>query len=156
MRTNVVIEICGDTPLLDPKTIDLAIKIFNQGKYDVVSNTYDSDYPQGIDAQIFLFKDLKEISQNIFDVAIREHVSLYFYENPKKYNTFHMKAPKKLSRSNLRLQLDYKEDLMLIKEIYKFLENNNVYFDLKDIIDLMDAKPYLKKINQSCNEKKLR
>ncbi len=158
MHSEIIIEICGDTPLVDPETIDLAIEIFNKGKYDVVSNTFMSNYPQGIDAQVFSFKALKEISETIFDPQVREHVSLYFYENPEKYNIFHMKAPKIFSRKKQRLQLDYEEDLILIREIYKSLENNNnnAFFNLKDILKLLDEKPYLKKININCIETKLR
>ena len=34
------VRICGDSPLLDNKVIDKAIKIFQSKKYDLVTNTF--------------------------------------------------------------------------------------------------------------------
>ena len=53
MGSEIIVEICGDTPLLDPRVIDTAVTRFLKGDVDVVSNTAKLTWPQGIDAQVF-------------------------------------------------------------------------------------------------------
>lgn len=57
---------------------------------------------------------------------------------------------KKIHRPDIRLTLDYKEDLKFIKKI---LLNFNKNFSLVDIIELLDKNPKWMKINESVKEK---
>ena len=68
-----------------------------------------------------------------------------------------MKAPKELRAPNIRMQLDYKEDLTFIKKIYKNLEpTKGKFFSYRDILQLLNEKPYLMEINKNCIEKQIR
>lgn len=157
MGSEIIVEICGDTPLLDPRVIDAAVARFLQGDVDVVSNTAHLTWPQGIDAQVFSFNALEKVAQTQSDAAIREHVSLYFYEHPEIYRIHHLAAPAEETLPGLRLQLDYTEDLELIRAIYSRLEPNlGDGFGVRDILDLLDAEPALAAINRHCEEKPVR
>ena len=157
MNSEIVVEVSGDTPLLDPSVIDLGIKTFYRHNYDVVSNTWCQSYPQGIDVQVFRRKTLQEIPQSNVDISIKEHVSLYFYENPHIYKIFHLKAPPKWNLPEQRLQLDYNEDLKLIRRIYESLEPKYGHsFGIDEVIKLFSSMPELKLINSHCVEKPLR
>ncbi|MEM7071851.1 MAG: hypothetical protein AAF403_08875, partial [Pseudomonadota bacterium] len=122
MQSNVIVEVTGDCTLLDPSIIDQGIDIFLNNHYDVVTNTVELSYAQGIDVQVFSYKNLKWVNDHIDDQAVLEHVSLYFYENPDKYHIYHMKAPDHLRAPFVRMQLDYQEDLDFIRKIYQHLE----------------------------------
>ena len=57
----------------------------------------------------------------------------------------------------LRLQLDYPDDLKFIRELYKNLEPKyGPCFGVKEILSLLNKKPHLANINFDCKEKVLR
>lgn len=157
MKSDIVVEICGDTPLIDPLVIDQAISLFESVKCDIVSNTYKLSYPQGIDAQVFRLSDLEQVERTVNDPVVREHVSLYFYEHPEQYQLKELSAPPELTRPEQRLQLDYKEDLALIREIYRYLEpKSGDYFDVAEVILFLDKNPKIAELNKYCKEARIR
>ncbi len=157
MNSDVIVEVTGDCPLLDPEVVDLGIETFFNNDCDIVNNVQKPSFPQGADVQVFRFDMLEKVSKEISDSAVREHVSLYFYENPNLYKIIHLIAPDSLQRPDLRLQLDYKEDLDFIREVYKNLEPQyGDKFGLKEILDLISLKPDLALLNKDCEEKSIR
>lgn len=157
MKADIIVEITGDCPLLDPDVIDLGIETFLANDCDVVTNARLPSYPQGVDVQIFRFESLKKVAETITDPAVREHVSLYFYENPQTYRVINLIAPKAWRMPGQRLQLDYLEDLELIRSIYARLEPRlGPLFGLSDLVALLVSEPSLREINAHCEEKPVR
>ena len=157
MASDIVVEINGDCPLLDPAIVDLGIETFVNNQCDVVTNSRIPSYPQGLDVQVFRLKDLQEVAKREFDSAVREHVSLYFYEHPERYNIFNLVALRSMQDPEVRLQIDYEEDLNLVRKIYSALEP--VYgdnFGVVEILDLLKREPLLRKINAHCKERPAR
>ena len=156
MESDLIIEVTGDCPLLEPSLIDQGVALYQANKCDVVSNTWVPSYPQGADVQVFSREILEEVERSIDDPAVREHVSLHFYENPK-YKVLHLVAPPELHNPNLRLQLDYPEDLEFIRTIYRHFEGlGNTDFRLYDILDFLKRHPEHLQLNEHCIEKPLR
>ncbi len=147
MGTETIVEICGDMPLLDPRVVDDAVALYQDGNgYDVVTTTRSPSYPNGVDAQVFSFASLAEIAEITDDPASREHVSLYFYQHPERYQIADLIAPANLEAPNRRLVLDYPEDLALIREIYGRLEPVlGVSFGTADILELLNSEPDIAK-----------
>ena len=144
MGADVVVEVNGDTPLLDPAVIDRAVAAFAAGDCDVVTTAVERSYPDGVDAQVFRLKDLEEVADTVFDPAVREHVSLHFYRTPGRYRIRHLQAPPALRRPEMRLVLDTAEDLELIRGIYARLQPTlGDGFGTADIIGLLDGDPGL-------------
>jgi len=157
MTSEIVVEVCGDTPLIDATVIDRAVEAFHKQDCDIVSNTWTLTYPQGIDAQVFRLADLEDVSHSIKDKTAREHVSLHFYEHPEIYRLYELTAPPKLTDPEQRLQIDYPEDLELVREIYSRLEPiHGDGFGVSEILDLLRQQPALKNINRHCREKAVR
>lgn len=156
-HSDVIVEICGDCPLLDPDILDQAVEVFLANDVDVVATGVKQSYPQGTEVQIFRRQALAEIAATTNDPSHREHVSLYFYENPEKYNIFHLMAPQSLQAPEIRLQLDYPEDLELIRKIYhNLIPGFGQAFRISDILKLLNETPDLKRINAHCVEKSAR
>jgi len=153
---DVIVEITGDCTLLCPEVIDHAIELYRINDYDVVSNTWNLSYPQGVDAQVFPYRLLADVAQKTTDPAHREHVSLYFYEHPELYRIHVFDAPSEFHAPELRFQLDYPEDLEFIRSVYAELYPENPEFSLGDIFALLARKPALKDINAHCKEKTIR
>ncbi len=157
MNSDIVVEVCGDTPLLDPGVIDRAVETFLDDDCDVVSNTWTPSFPQGIDAQVFRLSALEDVAATIDDPAVREHVSLYFYEHPERYRIHHLTAPPKWQAPELRLQLDYAEDLSFITRIYQRLEPaHGGTFGIDRVLELLAREPALAEINRHCRERPAR
>lgn len=157
MGSDIIVEVTGDCPLLDPNIIDLGIEFFESNDCDVVTNCRVLSFPQGIDVQVFRFSDLAEVAERIADPAVREHVSLHFYENPDLYRTIHMIAPQSMKGPNLRFQLDYEEDLKFIREIYSIMEEEHgPCFGVEPVLRLLEACPSLVEINAHCEETPVR
>jgi spore coat polysaccharide biosynthesis protein SpsF len=156
-NSDLVVEITGDCPLLDPGLIDLGVETFFANDCDVVTNGRVPSYPQGADVQVYRLSDLAEVADTIEDSAVREHVSLYFYEHPEKYRIIHLIAPFDCRDPDRRLQLDYPEDLEFIRAVYARLEpRHGDAFGVREILALLEAEPALRALNEHCMEKPVR
>jgi spore coat polysaccharide biosynthesis protein SpsF len=157
MGSDIVVEVTGDCPLLDFDVIDLGVETFFANDCHVVTNARVASYPQGADVQVFTLDSLATVCASIHDEAVREHVSLYFYENPDKYRIIHLIAPRGRKDDALRLQLDYPEDLNFIREVYARLEPHyGDAFGIAEILSLLRQEPALCSINAHCVEKAVR
>lgn len=152
--SDVVVEITGDCTLLDPEVIDLGIETFFENDCDVACNVRKPSYPMGADVQVFSLAALEDVERSVSDPAVREHVSLHFYEHPERYRVIHMFAPERWRDPTMRLQLDYEEDLRFIREIYARLEpSHGDAFGLEEIMALCKKHPELPSMNRHCEEK---
>jgi spore coat polysaccharide biosynthesis protein SpsF len=157
MRSEIVVELTGDCTLLDPGIVDLGVKTFLENECDVVSNTSKLSFPMGIDVQVFRLAALERVAETINDPAIREHVSLYFYEHPEQYRIIHLFAPPRWHAPDVRLQLDYPEDLQLIRETYRRLEPQyGGTFGVEEVLALLRSDAALAAVNRACVEKDAR
>jgi spore coat polysaccharide biosynthesis protein SpsF len=154
MDADIVVEITGDCILLDPAIIDWGVRTFLANDCDVVTNARQPSFPMGVDVQVYPLPALIEVERTIHDPAVREHVSLYFYEHPERYRIIHLCAPGRWYGPQHRFQLDYPEDLQFITEIYRRLEPDyGEAFGLDEIMGVLRREPSLLTLNQHCHEK---
>lgn len=157
MASTMTVEVTGDCPLLDPELVDLGIETFFANDCDVACNVRIASFPQGADVQVFRTGALAEVAATVRDPAVREHVSLHFYENPERYRTVHMLATADRRAPNVRLQLDYAEDLEFIRAVYARLEpEHGPLFGVPAILDLLRQDPAIAAINAHCEERAVR
>lgn len=158
MRSDIVVEVTGDCPLLDPQLIDRGVVRFLASDCDIVHNIKPPSYPQGVDLQVFRLQDLADVAETVSDPAVREHVSLQFYEHPERYRAIVIAAPPDCHAPELRFQLDYPEDLAFIRAVYERLEprHGGAGFGVGEIMALIRVEPALAEINRHCEEKPVR
>jgi spore coat polysaccharide biosynthesis protein SpsF len=157
MSTDVIVEITGDCPLVDPELVDMAVRTFTANDCDVVTNAATGTYPNGMDVQVFRRVDLEEVERSVDDPAVREHVSLHFYEQPERYRLIHLVAPPRWTAPDVRLVLDYEEDLELIDAVYRRLEPaHGDGFGLEEVLALLRREPELAAVNRHCVDKPVR
>ena len=158
VNADIIVEITGDCILTDHELIDQGIQSFQANNCDVVSNCGNHlTFPMGAYVQVFRSADIEWIANNIKDKAVREHVSLYFYENETKYRIINLIAPRTLNYPEWRLQLDYPEDLIFLNAVYERLEpQHGEKFTLYDIQKLLLKEPELLDINKHCIERDAR
>lgn len=155
--TDFIVQITSDCPLIDPETIDRVIERMSEHSHiDYAANQLIRTYPLGFSVEVFRTKDLRQVEQTINDPAVREHVSLYFYEHPEKYYLSNVEAPHFLHHPEYRLTLDTEEDYQLIQDIYAALYPVKPDFDLYDITRYLQKNDSIRNMNQHVQQKKAR
>ena len=162
IQGDIIVEIMGDCPLLDPQVVDYVLDHYlkKYPKYDYVSNNGLGNLerhfiPLGMDVQVFSFRDLKYIESITNNSEDREHPSLYFYRTGKnKYSLKNVPIPNKWKRDyKIRLTLDTINDYRVIDCIYKNLYNIDRQFNLEDIFKFIDNNRDLININNKIQQR---
>lgn len=152
-NTDVIVEVTGDCPLLDPLLIDEAINIFLMNNYDYVSNSLVMTYPLGMSVQVYSLHTLKSVSINRkLEYQDQEHVTPYLYTSGK-YKTFNIEAPDHLRMPELSITLDTMEDFRMIETVCKAFSDFD--FSLEDIINFVKNNKDLLEINEHIKRKGL-
>lgn len=152
--TEVIVELCGDCPLIDPEIVDHAVDTFLLNTHEIVSNARKPSFPQGLDVQVFRFDTLADVAATITDPAVREHVSLYFYEHEDRYRIHHLAALARWRDPDLRLQLDHREDLLFLNELCRRLvQKHECTFGVGEILEVLRNDPGLLTINGHLRER---
>lgn len=138
-EATIVIRITADCPLIDPDVISKALDLFQSGKYDYVSNTLISTYPDGLDVEVFSMKALQDAWQNAKNPVEREHVTPYIKNQPK-FSKGHLKHSEDLS--HFRWTVDEQVDLDFANQIYT-IAKGNIEIRMQDILKILKENPKL-------------
>lgn len=155
-KTDVIVEITGDCPLIDPDTLDTVIETYRASDADYVSNFLQRTYPRGMETQVFSTVVLEKVANLTQDPVDHEHVSLYIYEHPEIFTLINVESDLPEKEWDIRLTVDTEEDFRLIKAIYELLYPQNPAFTLMDIMVLLEKRQDLLEINQNIQQKKVR
>lgn len=151
LNADAVVKIPSDCPLIDANIIDKVLLFYlnHLDQYDYVSNLHPATYPDGNDVEIMSINALENAWQNAKRDLEREHTTPYFWENPDKFRIGNVKWETGLDYSmNYRFTIDYEKDYNFIKQVYDELYPVNNKFTLEDILNLLNQKPDIKKINE--------
>ena len=153
-QVDIHAEFCGDSPLVDPQIVDEFIGIFLKGinEYDFVSSAMETTYPPGLEVSIYRSSALIEVNKLISeDDSSREHCGFNITRFPAKFRTLSVKAPPHLNEPEMYIEVDYAEDLDLIRKIVgHFTSKGNAIFSAKEIIAFLKDHPQLAASNQNC------
>ena len=132
-KSKIIVRITGDCPLADPSIVDEFILDFKKNNFDYLSNANPWTYPDGLDVEVFSFKLLKEAHIK----AKRKHringgVLISYLKDNKNYKIKNKKLNIKGNFSKIRLTVDEKDDLQLVKKLFEHFQPN-IYFNYKDI-----------------------
>ena len=150
---NIIVEITGDCPMIDPNIVEQMINIYLKNSVDYVSNAHIRSYPDGMDVQVFSFDTLKKSSLMTDNAKDREHVTLHIRNNPNIFSSINIIAPTNLFWPELGLTLDEKADYEFIKIIIENLYQHNPYFSCDDIIRFLKNNEQLLEINKKIRRK---
>ena len=138
-----IIRICADNPLLSYKLIDFVIENYIKSGKDYFSNSnHEPNFLEdGFDVEVFTFEALAFAWKNAKLLSEREHVSPFIKKN------FSCGWKKVHESYNYKLSVDTENDFLLVKQIFKELENSK-YFSINEVVDLLIKKPHLLNINK--------
>ena len=155
LRTDAVVRVTSDCPLIDPVEIDRVIQYYlkNAERYDRVGDCPERSYPLGMGTEVFSFKALKQAHECAKAKPEREHVTPYMYLHPEIFRLGY--SPYKGNHKDYRLTIDTPEDFELISKIIESLYPINPHFSIQDIFTLLQKNPEWPKINSHIKQKKL-
>ena len=134
------IRISGDSPFIDPRLIDFAIKKFANSKFDIVTNIFPKSFPKGQSVEIIRTSTFKNEYFQMKKKLHLEHVTRFFYDNFKKFKIKNFSNKKNIS--HLNMSVDSKKDLKWAQNLCNHTsESEMLYLNWKQILQ----KSYEKK-----------
>lgn len=147
-QADVIVRITADCPLIDPRTVDRAVEEFLKRDIDYIGNLAKRSFPRGLDVEVFSREILKKVDRLTTDICHREHVTAFIYENPAIFKIGHLIAEGILKRPDIRLCIDTREDMILMRKIYNKFYRDNTIIDIIDVIKFLDSHPEFVEINR--------
>lgn len=133
VQADVIVELTGDCPLIDPAIIDQIINEYFMKGSDYCANVLKRTYPAGMDIQIFSSTILQKVDELTQEPADREHVSLYIYQHPELFSLHNVESDLPDYMKDWRLVVDTAEDFELIRRIFEDIYPDKPAFSLVDI-----------------------
>ncbi len=152
-QADVVVEITGDCPIIDPDLVEQTIRVFMRNNAVYCANSFISSYPDGMDTQVITLEALKKSFSMTADPQDREHVSRHIVNNPQLFPHVYLVAPPSLHWPGLGLTLDEPADYELIRTLIENLGKDNLLFGCGDVIRFLRANPQVLQINDLVQRK---
>ena len=146
IKTDTIVRITPDCPLICPEIIDKVISEYLKGGYDYVTNSLLYTYPDGCDVEVFSFEALEKAWKESKDPIEREHVTPYI-RNSGRFKIKNVENENPVDPNEYKWSVDRIEDLKFVREVYKHLYKDGRIFTYKEIMALLEKYPEIKKIN---------
>lgn len=142
---DVVVKVPSDCPLIDPAVMDLVIgtHLNNPNATDFVSNLHPMSWPDGQDVEVIPMDVLEEAGAYADRAFEREHTTPYIWERPHHYRLANV-AWEYDRALDVRLTVDYPEDLTLMEAILTSLPQHS---SVEDIVAFLDGNPGIAGLN---------
>ena len=147
-KAEVIVRLTADNPLLDPSLVDLVCSrlIESIGTCDYASNTVVKSYPVGLNVEAFYLDTLMRLNRLALYAEEREHVTLALYRRLANLFSRH-DIVDTVDNSDLRLTLDYSEDLTVIREAYSALGLEHCNIPYAELIAWFRSHPEIANLN---------
>ncbi len=114
-----VVRITADCPLVVPAVVDEMIAYYqaNKGVIDYLSNRCYTNFPEGLDVEVFSFALLKEAALRATRDREREHINYYFLDRDRRFRIRYFNHDLGRDLSRFRLSIDTPADLERIRSL---------------------------------------
>lgn len=140
-----IVRITADCPMMDPKVIDLVIEEHTIKGNDYTSNTFEPSFPDGEDVEVMTYETLLAAWENAQMASQREHVTQYII-NDNQFKKSNVPCSENLEE--LRWTLDTLNDYHFISKVFERLYEDNPYFGIEAVLDLLKHEPALMQLNR--------
>lgn len=139
-----IVRITGDDILRDELMIDRAVQAHLGGNSDV---TFMKNMPYGTSSEVFSFKALETIVQKAKVPENTEYLTFYL-ENSRYFKAGTVDSGYRFD-PQLRMTLDYEEDLDFFMHVFKTFYTADPAFTLPEVLAWLEKHPEIAAINQS-------
>ena len=138
-----VFRVTTENPFFHYEMVDEAWIAHVEAGNDV---TVIDGLPEGCFFEIFSMEALEQ-SHKLGDSKHRsEYCSLYIRENLGNFQVEVLPIPRKLERMDMRLTIDYPEDLVLCRRVYSHFKHLAPRIPVDQIIDFLDKNPEIQSL----------
>ena len=154
---DLVCELMGDSPFLDPMEINRTITEYQTRDCDYLSNFWPNNtYPLGFAVQVYRTEVLAKAESMTQNPVDRSHVTTFIYQNPSIFKLEGIDAPPGCRAPNLRLALDQSEDYEAMLAVFEGLNGRaNPFFSMLDCVRFLRKNPQVAKINRNVRVKEI-
>jgi len=151
---DVIVQITGDCPLIDPEHVDRTVALLQSESADYASNSLKGcTFPIGLDVRCFTRLALEKTIAMTDDPVDRLHGSYFIYRRPDLFRLAGWDASADMHWPGLRLTVDEPADYEVVRRIYHALYPANPAFTARDVVMLMRAKPDWVILNSNVRQK---
>jgi spore coat polysaccharide biosynthesis protein SpsF len=143
-RADLLLRATTESPFLH---IDNVEEMVARHEAEGADLTVCEGLPDGAYCEIITLSSLRDAHERGERRHRSELCTLYMSEHPERYRIIKMMAPEKLRRTDIRLTVDYPEDLIVCRAVAEALGGKGPLFSLEAIIEYLDAHPQLKAVN---------
>ena len=144
-RPDHIVRLTADCPLIDPAVVDRLVELYQESDCDFATNCMPPTYPDGLDSEIFPYRLMEEARNEAVLPSHREHVTVFFEDQPDRYRIVNLKNDQDLS--HMRWTVDESEDFELIKTIFEALYIKQPSFLMSDVLHFLQEHPGLDQVN---------
>ncbi len=155
VNAQLIVEITGDCPLLDPEIVSQTIDLYFDNPCDYAANCLKQTFPLGMETQVFSTELLRLADKDGLTPEDREHVSWYFIRNPKLFSLLQLPAPPAANFPEVRLTLDEIDDYKIIDQVYRNLYPKNRLFTCQEMMEFLKKNTTVLALNQHVKQKTL-
>jgi len=142
-----VVRMTGDCPLMDPVVIDSVLAHFEDANGRVDYCGIPSNYPEGLDIEVFTFSALEEAAREARLPSEREHVTPYIKNHPERFTCETWRDGGR-DNSSMHWSVDTQADFDFVTKIFEQLYPVNQSFAKDDVLKLLIQRPELLEINR--------
>lgn len=136
-----VFRVTTESPYIYFEAID---EVWRRHVADGNDVTVIDGLPEGSHFEVFRLEALQRSHDRGDSRHRSEYCSLYIREHRDEFRLAIVPVPPQVQRQDLRLTIDYPEDLVLCRAVYEALAADAPRIPLTAIIDLLDARPDLR------------
>lgn len=151
-EAEVVCEVTGDCPIIDPELVDQVVRTFLRNSVDYVNNGRGG-LPDGMGAQVYSMDALRRTESLSKEPLDREHTTFYIRRHPDQFPAIYIAATESTRWPSLGVTLDEMDDYKLLKAIIEHFGPGNRLFGCAEVIGFLRENPDLLKINEHVRRK---
>ena len=141
-----IVRITGDCPFVMPEIIDSVVSLFNETKFDYVSNVVDLTFPDGLDVEVFNANILEKLTNYPLSSVEKEHVTLGILNRKDDFIIGNYSNSKNLS--HYRWTVDTAEDFNFVSKIFANFRSSEVAFTFDEIQRFIENNPETNQISR--------
>jgi len=143
-----IVSTTADNPLTDPVYIDKIISEYRDTNADYIMCL---DLPLGA----FSYGVKREAIKKILGLKKERDTEIWghYFKGSGLFKAVEVEVERELAHPEFRLTLDTPEDLRLMREIYRNLQQNDEVFELKKVIEFLQLNPQLLEINRRIQQR---
>jgi len=140
-NSEYILRVTTECPFILYEAADKIIQDCVNGNYDWASY---KDAPEGTGFEIIKTEALVKSHKNGENKHRSELVTSYIFEHQDQFHLLQKELPEVLKRPEVRLTVDYAEDLVFCQQVYRNLKKDKELISVQEIISFWDEHPKLR------------